>query len=139
MNMKKYIVYFSICYAAAMALIAIIVSFFDLSGGTSAACLIAAGFATAMKFAQDQRRPPNSHEKKQLIWGCLFASIVISIIASAMSLLIFFKTSDFFSILGTAPIWIWIIAILLTIFIHYLILSLSFGWFAKRSVRTGFK
>ena len=57
--MKKYIVYFSICYAAAMALIAIIVSFFDLSGGTSAACLIAAGFATAMKFVQDQRRPPD--------------------------------------------------------------------------------
>ncbi|WP_374663380.1 ABZJ_00895 family protein [Acinetobacter sp.] len=134
--MKKYILYFSLCYGAAVVITAIIVSFFDLPGGTSAACLIAAGFAAAMKFAQDQQRAPNPKEKKQLIWGCLGASVLLSMLASAVSLFIFSETAEFFSMLKAVPVWVWLLAIALTLAIHYLVLALSFGWFARRSAKT---
>lgn len=128
---KKYTFYFALCYGAAMLITGIIISFFDLPGGTSVACLVAAGFAAAMKFVQDQQRAPEAAEKKQLIWGCLIASVAVSVLASMVSLIIFAETADFFSMLSTVPLWIWVIAILFTLLIHYFILALSFGWFAR--------
>ena len=56
--MKKYIIYFSIAYLAAMVLMAVIIYFLDIPNGTSVASIMAAGFATASKFVQDQQRVP---------------------------------------------------------------------------------
>jgi len=133
--MKKYILYFCAAYAVAMIIITIIISFFDLPSGTSVGCLLAAGFATSAKFVKDNRRIPEAHEKKKLVYGCLLASLVISFLASIIALFLFYETAAFFQDIRTVPTFIWVIALGLTLLIHYCILAVSFGFFANNQVK----
>lgn len=133
--MKKYILYFSITYLIAMVIMAVIISFFDVPGGTSIACLMTAGFVTANKFVQDHQRAPNPIEKKQLVWSCLAASIAISLFGSIIVLAVVFKSMSFLSLLSAISPWILLIALGITLLIHYLILAMSFGWMANKTVK----
>ncbi|RKG32779.1 ABZJ_00895 family protein [Acinetobacter tianfuensis] len=133
--MKKYITYFSIVYLIVMAVLAVIISYFDLPSSTSVACLLAAGYAAAGKFVQDHERVPDAQEKKQLIWGCLGASIAISICVSIIFLLIAFQSLSFLSMLSAVPLWIIVLAIAFTVLIHYFILAMSFGWYANSCLK----
>lgn len=130
--MKKYIITFSIAYALAMVAVAAIESFFDLPGGSSITCLIVGGFAAASSFVKDHQRVPNKLEKRTLIWSCILASVLISVVATVICLLIFPETQAFIQMaLTQLPAWVWLLAISFTLFIHYLMLALSFGWMTK--------
>jgi hypothetical protein len=133
--MKKYIIYFSIAYLAAMVLMAVIIYFLDMPNGASVASIMVAGFATASKFVQDQQRVPNAEEKKQLIWGCLISSIMISLISSVIVVLAIFKSISAFSVLSAVPLWVIALAFGFTLLIHYALLALSFGWMSKNVLK----
>ncbi|MBJ8419031.1 ABZJ_00895 family protein [Acinetobacter courvalinii] len=130
--MKKYILTFSAAYALAMIIIAILETFFKAPSGSSIICLISGGSCAAAFFVKDYQRIPEPSEKKALVWGCFFASIIISIIATIISIMIFPETAPFLAAIAELPIWIWLFAISFTALLHYLVLSLSFGWMAKR-------
>lgn len=134
--MKKYILVFSVAYAIAMIIIATLETFFKAPTGSSIICLISGGSCAASFFVKDHQRIPDPSEKKSLVWGCFFASIIVSIIATVISLIIFPETAPFLSAIADLPIWIWLIAISFTALLHYLVLSLSFGWVAKRLAKT---
>ena len=133
--MKKYIIYFSLAYIAAMVLMAVIIYFFDIPNGASVASIMAAGVATASKFVQDQQRVPNAEEKKQLIWGCLISSILISLTSSVIVVLAIFQTLSVFSLLKEVPLWVIGLAFGLTFLIHYALLALSFGWMSNNVLK----
>ena len=131
--MKKYILTFSAAYVITMLAVVAIESLFDLPSGTSMTCLIVGGFSAAASFVKDRQRVPYATEKKTLVWGCLIASIIVSIIATLISIVVFPETLAFLKMaMAQLPVWIWLIAIAFTLLIHYLILALSFGWMAKR-------
>ncbi|WP_218646781.1 ABZJ_00895 family protein [Acinetobacter sp. SwsAc6] len=133
--MKKYIIYFAITYLIAMAIMAVIIYFFNLPNGTSVACIMTAGFVTANKFVQDHQRAPEAAEKIQLIWGCLATSIAISLITTIIIILVVFKSLAIFTLFTALPLWIICVAVGFTLFIHYLILAMSFGWMANNAVK----
>jgi len=130
--MKKYILIFSAAYMLAMIIIATLETFFKAPSGSSVICLMSGGCCAASFFVKDYQRIPEPSEKKTLVWGCFFASIIISIIATIVSLMIFSEIAPFLEAIIELPIWIWIFALSFTALIHYLVLSLSFGWIAKR-------
>ncbi|OTG77984.1 hypothetical protein B9T33_14410 [Acinetobacter sp. ANC 5054] len=131
--MKKYILTFSVAYIIAMLAVLVIESFFEMPSTTSVICLIVGSFSAAARFVKEHQRIPDAAEKKSLVRGCLLASIIISIIATAISIVIFPETLPYLKMAMTQlPIWIWLIAITFTLLIHYLVLALSFGWMAKR-------
>lgn len=129
--MKYYLLFFSAIYAVVTIIFASLTTLLNISGGTGVAPLIAVGFLTAWQFVKRERRVPNPNEKKQLIWGSILSTFLISAVLVTIFVLTTMSVQSFINLIKFAPIWIWFIAFGIVILIEFFILQLSYGWYAK--------
>ncbi|ATO19803.1 hypothetical protein BS636_09130 [Acinetobacter sp. LoGeW2-3] len=136
MMIKKYLGYFTMVYLVAILIVAGLSIFIDLPGSSIAIpALFGAGTAAAIKFVQDQQRLPTATEKKQLVWGCIGISVLISLILSLSILGISEEREIILDMLESLPVGIWVIVLLLGLAIQYVVLALCFGWMSKSALK----
>lgn len=134
--MKYYLLFFSAVYTVMTIIFAIISTLLDLPSSSGVTPLFAVGFLTAWQFVKREQRIPTPEEKKQLIWGSIASTFVISIILAVIVVMATMSLQDMITVLKTVPTWIWLIAIGFVILIEYFILHMSFGWYAKTCLKS---
>lgn len=134
---KKYILYFSLIYAVILIITNILLNVFKIDTGvaTNFVMLIAAAYGAAAKFVMDNRRVPNKQEKNLLLWGCLLVSIAILVIDMVIVIFLTSGTvglNEMTKTLKTLPSMWWLIIITFVIVVEYLLLSMVYGWGARK-------
>lgn len=134
---RKYVMTFSLVYAALVIIIDILLNILDFNLGAASyfVLLIAAALYAVIKFSDDHKRAPNKHEKNRLIRHCLLASILISILDMCIVILITTGSLGFTEIstaLGSIPAAWWLAIIAFALALYYLLLLMVFGWAAAR-------
>lgn len=138
-KLSKYILIFSGYFLALITMVNVFALWFDidLSASVNLVTLFGAGYASAIQFVKDFKRAPSKQEQRLLSLGCLLAAFIISIIASAILLLV--ALGDNFTVMleelfGTTPTLVWGVIWLVVGGLYYFILSLIFGWVARKYV-----
>lgn len=135
-SLSRYWLAFAASYVGVMVLINILVHGFDLDLGSSTniSMLFAAGYISATKFVTDHKRAPDADEKRKLVWGSLAIAVSISVVAVGLLLLIVGEdaSTGLAQLLGGLPTIAWMIIIAVVLLLHYFILSLMYGWAARR-------
>lgn len=131
-----YIIRFSLAYAAALILIAIIMEVLkvDSSTGSSMGSLIAAVSYTAFTFVKDHKRMPSTDERKKLTWLSLVASFIISLVLVIAFLGVVGELgllTQLPSLLSQVGPFLMLGVFLFVVGIYYAGLWVSYGWFAK--------
>lgn len=129
----KYILSFSLVYAALVIIIDMMLNVFGVKMGVSPyfIVLIAAAWFAGARFVNEHKRAFSADERNRLIISCLAASVVISILD--MLLVIFITTgsvgvSAMMAELKTIPVSLWLGIIVFALALYYLLLSLVFRW-----------
>lgn len=134
--LSRYWLTFAVTYTGVMVLINVLVHGFDLDLGSSTnmGMLFAAGYVSATKFVTDHKRAPDALEKRKLVWGSLGIAALISVTALGVVLLVLGGDvlSGLAQLLGGLPVIAWMIIISVVLLLHYFILSLMYGWAARR-------
>jgi hypothetical protein len=134
--MKYYLLFFTAAYVVITIIVAVISTLLNLPGSTDIAPLVAVGFLTAWQFVKREQRIPTSEEKKKLIWGSIASTFVVSIVLAAVVEMATMSMQDMLNMLKGVPAWIWLAGFGFVILIEYLILHMSFGWYAKTCLKS---
>nr|WP_315493757.1 ABZJ_00895 family protein [uncultured Rhodoferax sp.] len=135
-SLGRYWVIFALIYAGVMLLVNVVTHGFniDLGSGANVAMLFAAGYGSAIKFVNDNKRAPDAVEKRKLIWGSFSISIAISIVAMFVLSMILGEESwrEFIQFLHEVPVIVWTITIPVITLLYYFLLSFMYGWGARK-------
>lgn len=138
LKLQRYFILFGAIYVALMAAISLIVYFTGISLGVIASFvyLLGAGSGTASLFVREQKRAPEPAEKRSLALGCVGVTFLISIVmtlALVVSNVGLAQTpAALASAFGALSPLMWLAILALVAAVYYGILSLFFGWFARR-------
>ncbi|BES69252.1 hypothetical protein RE428_02700 [Marinobacter nanhaiticus D15-8W] len=141
LKLQRYFILFGAIYVALMAAISLIVYFTGTSLGVIASLvyLLGAGSGTASLFVREQGRAPEPAEKRGLALGCVGVTFLISIVMT-LSLVIgnvgLARTpAALASAFGALSPLAWLAVLAFIAAVYFGILSLFFGWFARRQAR----
>jgi peptidoglycan biosynthesis protein MviN/MurJ (putative lipid II flippase) len=136
-SLIRYIALFSVIYAALMLLFNAVVYGFniDIDSSANIAMLLGASYGTIARFVSEQKRTPNTLEKRKLIWGSILSSFIVSlaVVATVLTILGNPEAWDELNQLIhqlSIPIWLGIIAFVTLL--YYIVLNLVYGWGAKQ-------
>ena len=136
-SIMKYILIFSAIYAGIMLVINILLHGFDINLGTGAniGMLIGAAYGAMVKFVTDGKRAPLKRETRLLSFGCLMSSVIIStavmfvitpLVAGSQGM------AEIQQLLSALKPLVWVSIFLVVGVIYYFMLSLVFGWVARK-------
>lgn len=136
--MRYYFLFFSGVYFVATILCGILGLFIDIGSASTVSTLFAAGFLTSWQFVRREQRIPDAQEKKQLIWGSIACTFIISAILVGMAFLFIAPFRNMLMTMSNLPIWIWafmigVLAFLLLI--EFAIFYMSYGWYANQCLK----
>ncbi|MEG0131432.1 MAG: ABZJ_00895 family protein [Acinetobacter sp.] len=139
--MKYYLLFFTAAYAVITIVFAVISTLLDLpNSSTGIATLFGSGGLTAWQFVKREQRIPTPEEKKTLIWGSIASTFLVSLILLLIfAILLNPPIPSLTDMLNPKVLWIWIFVIIvfgILILIEYLILHMSFGWYAKTCLKS---
>ena len=136
--MKYYLLFFSGIYIVATILCGILGLFINIGSASTVPTLLAAGFLTSWQFVRREQRIPDAQEKKQLIWGSIACTFIISAILVSMAFLFIAPLRDMLMTMSNLPMWIWafmvgVLAIL--ILIEFAIFHISYCWYVNQCLK----
>ncbi|MDP4537476.1 ABZJ_00895 family protein [Alkalimonas collagenimarina] len=136
-NIKRYVFVFSGYYAAFMCVINVLAYGFDIDLGSSAnmAILIGSGYAAAIKFVVELGRAPSAKERRLLSLGCLLSSFIISALGVLIVIPVVLGSGaweEISELFKTLSPLVWIAITLVIGLLYYFVLTLIFGWMAKK-------
>jgi hypothetical protein len=134
--MNRYWLTFAAIYSGAMLLVNILAFGFDLDLGSGAnmGMLFAAGYGSAIKFVTDNKRAPDAAEKRKLVLGSLIIAWLISCVGVAASMVVHGEEASrgLMEVLRQIPAIAWILILSAVTLVYYLLLSLMYGWAARK-------
>jgi magnesium-transporting ATPase (P-type) len=148
-NLWPAVLLFSVTYLALSAVVAAVLTFFDLNSNTglSIGVLMAATGAAARKFVADHRRALHQGEQLRFALLAIVATMLLTVLQVAVVILIFFKLDELPQLAAEAQAWAADNTTLLAVIAAFVVLlffaALYFGagwfsrWFAKRLAATG--
>ncbi|WP_236760709.1 ABZJ_00895 family protein [Acinetobacter junii] len=86
-------------------------------------------------FVKREQRAPNLQERKHLILGSIASNLILSAILVVIELFFIAPIQTSIEIIKHIPIWLWILVTVFLILIEYFIFHLSYGWYAKQSLK----
>jgi hypothetical protein len=135
-KVSPYVVRFAVAYAVALVGVGVILTVFDVEGGSSGsiAALFVGVVIAATKFVKEEKRVPNPSERKKLAWLSLVASFAVSLIL-AVGVLVALGQLDVIAALpkmiGQVGSGLVIGALVFATVLYSFALWFSYGWFAK--------
>ena len=137
-SVKKYIGVFLLMNMIGAMILGLLKTFFNFDLGIVATIgiLIAASFGTTLMFVKAKKRAPEPSEKRRLVWGCFMGGGILTILGLLLSILLESGyqgvLETFTSLQENASLPRLGIAIGLSMSLVYLMLTLAFGWYARR-------
>lgn len=132
-NITKYIVKFGLSYFFTILLISMVSILLNLnSSSSSAVAIIAAAMIASLKFIKDNKRVPNTYEKKRLVWYSFATAWLVSLLVITVFLSIVGKFTEAITLLRGIQFIPLFAIILFTSALNILILYFSYGWLANK-------
>jgi hypothetical protein len=129
-----YVAYYMLCVVCLTAVLAI--TSVQLSYSLELSMVLASSLGLSTKFVKENSRVPSLQEKRKLSLACMFASLVLSLLLTSISVLFFSESGqagEHLSALLALPAFLWLLALIFSMGMNYLILNLSLGWFARKT------
>ncbi|MEJ2499430.1 MAG: ABZJ_00895 family protein [Sulfurovaceae bacterium] len=131
--MAKYILQFGIYYVVAIVIVAIVKILLKIdSNSTSMVSIIFATMMTSMKFISENKRVPNSYEKKKLVWYSFAVTWAVSLILIVLILSVSGETNVIIELFGNVNYGLLLGVLLFVSVMEILILYFGYGWLAKK-------
>ncbi len=128
-----YVLRFSVVYFLAVVAIATILTLLGIESGSSSVIPTVAGtMAVTMKFLNENKRLPNTSEKKQLIWYSLAVMMLISLVLVIVFLIVVGELGIFLELLEKAGFGLVFGALLFATAIELFVLYVGYGWLANK-------
>jgi hypothetical protein len=139
-KLSTYIVRFTLIYLSALALAGLASALIDPGGGTSLslASLLVAAFFTGSKFVSDQRRMPESTERRRLAWFSLLSSLAVSVVLLISLLAVIGQLqllAQLPGIVGNIGVGTVAGVSLVVVLVYFTVLWFSYGWSATLRYR----
>ena len=130
---------FSCSYAAALVVLLVVTTFFeiDLGTGGNIAAVVAAGMLAGTKFANIVKRIPDKSERTKLTLGCLVVSFAISFLLAALITLALPAEiqNSTWQALASLPVVFFLGAIVFVTVLYFGVIWFAVGMGAKNAVK----
>lgn len=132
-GVAKYVFKFGVYYLLALIAIAVITKLLKIdSSSTSMASVIFATMMTSRKFINENKRVPNSYEKKRLIWYSLFTIWIVPLIVFVLFLPISGEMGAIIEFLEKVNLGFLFGVILFLSAMNLLVLYFGYSWLANK-------
>lgn len=132
-DVAKYVLWFGLYYLVIVVLVSIVTTLLKIdSNSGSMVPLIIVTMMTSLKFITDNKRVPNAHEKKKLVW---FSFVVTWAVSLLLAIVLWSFSGEFDAVIdlvnktGYGPLF-GIILFISTL--ELLILYFGYGWLANK-------
>ncbi|WP_444916564.1 ABZJ_00895 family protein [Microbulbifer sp. JMSA003] len=133
-RLGKYAFRFAAIYLLLLVGMAIVLSILEIdsNSGATMGALMGSAMATAIKFVQDNKRPPTKSEKNRLALISLLASWIVSLLLMSILLLAGSPGAEILESIKSVNLMIIITIVVVLSLIYFLVLSFSYGYLAKK-------